>query len=76
MPRPKGSKNKKLVDEQATTPAVTPEEVLLVEQILEVIKDESVVPNPIPFLSVDYPNEYLNDIARTLNKIIEKVNAL
>lgn len=35
-----------------------------------------VVPTPIIPLSVDYPSEGLNDIARKINEIISKVNGL
>lgn len=32
------------------------------------------IPTPITFLSVDYPTEGLNDIARKINQIIERIN--
>lgn len=57
MARPKGSKNKKEVD----------------EIVMLVAPTVSVEPLIHP-LSVDYPNEWTNDIARKINEIISHIN--
>jgi len=43
------------------------------EKVEEVVE---VVPSPIAELSVDYPNEGLNNMARTINELVKAHNAL
>lgn len=61
MARPKGSKNK--TETIATTVTETP--TVCVE----------VVPTSITYLSVDYPSEGLNNMARKINELIERFNS-
>lgn len=35
---------------------------------------EAVVPTKIEFLSIDYPTEGLNNMARKINEVIEEIN--
>lgn len=67
MARPKGSKNKKVEEKIVEEVVLEPSEVEV-----EVVKE--VVPTLIAFLSVDYPNEGLNDMARKVNEIISVLN--
>ncbi len=65
MARAKGSKNKK---EEIV---IAPEIVIPMTEVVEIL----VVPNPILPLSVDYPSEGLNNMAKKINEIIERINA-
>lgn len=64
MPRPKGSKNKK---EVFPVPDVNGNYVVLDTEIVD-------IPLLIQPLSVDYPSEGLNDMARKINEIIQYLN--
>lgn len=59
MARPKGSKNK----------------IPVVAAYVEAIDLDAVVPTPISLLSVDYPSEGLNNMAKKINELIERENA-
>lgn len=66
MARTKGSKNKVVPKEEVT--------VETTDEIVEVVA--AVVPTPIDFLSVDYPSEGLNNMAKKINEIITKINPI
>ncbi len=47
-----------------------------VEEIEVAVEQLPVVPTPITTLTVDYASEGLNDMARKINELINRVNAL
>jgi hypothetical protein len=53
-----------------------PKKVVEEGVVEEVVATPEVVPTPIAELSVDYPSEGLNNIARTVNELVRKVNGL
>lgn len=63
MARPKKVKKEEIVEAIETPAMVEPAEV----------QPAQVVPTPIAPLSVDYPSEGLNDMARKINEIISRL---
>lgn len=68
MARTKGSKNKKEVSVKKLEAAIE-----LVTEVGLLAPTPPVVPIPIAPLSVDYPSEGLNDMARKINEIISRL---
>lgn len=48
------------------------EDTVIVSEVLQTV----IVKEQIPFVTVDFPNEGLNELARTVNKLIDIQNAL
>lgn len=54
-------------------PKKVKEEEVMVETVEEIVEVKEVVPTPIEKLSVDYPSEGLNNMAKKINEIIDRL---